>query len=74
MTQCETHTPRSYERKSTRIIATCKLTLDQLADFRPCRKSPQNRLKTKMLGGQAETIMRIWGFDRALITKDAAVL
>ena len=33
-----------------------------------------NRLKTKMLGGQAETIIRIWGFDRALITKDAAVL
>jgi hypothetical protein len=37
--------PRSHERKSTRIIATCKLTLDQLADFRPCRKFPAEPLE-----------------------------
>ena len=53
-TQCETHTPRSYERKSTRIIATCKLTSDQSADFRPCRKSSADPLEDQDAWGTSK--------------------
>jgi hypothetical protein len=61
MTQGDTHLSRIRESKNKRIIATCKLTSISWHSSWYARAVPQTSLKTKMLGGQAKTIMRLGG-------------
>jgi hypothetical protein len=64
MTSSATHLLRSRERKSTKIIITCKLTTDQLACILARQEKPQTRLTTEVLGGQAKTIRRLRGCNK----------
>jgi hypothetical protein len=64
MTSSETHLLRSRERKSIKIIVTCKLTTDQLARILARQEKPQTRLTTEVLGGQAKTIRRLRGCNK----------
>jgi hypothetical protein len=59
MTQLDTLLYRIREGKSTRIIATCKLTQISWRVSWYARHVPQTCLKAQMLGGQAKTIMRL---------------
>ena len=69
MTQRNASLSRIREGKSTRIIATCKLTQISWRFSWYARVVPQTSLKAQMLGGQAKTIMRTRG-EPALIKKD----
>jgi len=64
MTSSETHLLRSRERKSKKIIVTCKLTTDQLARILARQEKPQTHLTTEVLGGQAKTIRRLRGCNK----------
>jgi hypothetical protein len=59
MAQLDTLLSRKREGKSTRIIATCKLTQISWRASWITRIVPQTSLETQMLGGQAKTIMRL---------------
>ena len=70
MTQCETHLPRCREDKSTRIIATCKLTTDQWACFLLAGNNAADPLEDQDAWGTGRNDHAHRGNIIVLITKD----
>jgi hypothetical protein len=61
MMQCETPLARSREYKSSRIIATCKLALDQLARFLVHQGSAADPLESQDAWGTGRNDLALRG-------------